>query len=190
MPLRTSTETKLLDAADELFFSRGINLTPVDAVLARAGVSAATMYRGYASKEALVAAALDRRHRAWLEVWNGAAAEASTPRDALLAVFDALERFSMRPMGARWCAFLGAAAEYLDPPDEIVLAVARDTDTLRAGLRERAVPVVGAERAPAVAEQLLLVVSGHLAMRLRQDDLDTSVARSVAAVMLDAATAG
>ncbi|MBD8606954.1 TetR/AcrR family transcriptional regulator [Aeromicrobium sp. CFBP 8757] len=189
MPLRTSTETKLLDAADELFFSQGINLTPVDAVLARAGVSAATMYRGYASKEALVAAALERRHHAWMDVWRDAAEEAATPRDALLAVFDALDRFSARPLGARWCAFLGAAAEYLDPPDEIVLAVARDTDTLRDGLRDRAAPVVGDGAASAVAEQLLLVVSGHLAMRLRRDDLDTSVARSVAVALLDAAWA-
>ena len=35
MAIRTSTESKLLNAADELFFTRGIAATPVDAVLAR-----------------------------------------------------------------------------------------------------------------------------------------------------------
>jgi AcrR family transcriptional regulator len=186
MPLRTSTETKLLDAADELFFSRGINVTPVDAVLARAGVSAATLYRGFASKEALVAATLERRHRVWLDVWDGAVARAATPRDRLLAVFDALDEFRASHLGARWCAFLGSAAEYPDPPDEVVRAVVRDTDALRAGLHEHATAVVGAAEAPALAERLLLVVSGHLAMRLRQGGDDTAVARAVAEALLDA----
>lgn len=187
MPIRTSTETKLLDAADELFFSQGINPTPVDAVLARAGVSAATMYRGFASKEALVAAALDRRHRAWLDVWDRAVGRASTPRGRLLAVFDALDEFRTSRSGARWCAFLGSAAEYRDPPDEIARVVARDTAALRDRLLDHAIPAVGPDRAPGVAERLLLVVSGDLAMRLRSGEHDTAVARSVAAAVLDAA---
>ncbi|MFM2475465.1 TetR/AcrR family transcriptional regulator, partial [Burkholderia cenocepacia] len=55
MPMRTSTRDRVLDAADALFAAHGIAATPVDAVLARAGVSSATLYRGYASKEALLA---------------------------------------------------------------------------------------------------------------------------------------
>lgn len=183
MAIRASTEAKLLDAADELFFTRGINATPIDAVLARAGVSAATLYRGYASKEALVAAALERRHRAWLEVWDQAIERAATPQDKLLAVFDALADFGSRPDGARWCAFLGSAAEYADPPAEISQAVARDTETLRARLADLAEPFVG-RRAPAVAAELLLVVTGDLAMRLRDRDHNPAVARCIAAALI------
>jgi AcrR family transcriptional regulator len=183
MGIRASTEAKLLDAADELFFSHGISATPIDAVLAQAGVSAATLYRGYASKEALVAAALERRLRAWLEVWDQAIGRAETPRDRLLAVFDALEEFRSGPDGSRWCAFLGSAAEYADPPEEISQAVARDTDTLRARLLYLAEPVVG-PGAPALAEQLVLIVSGDLAMRLRGPGHDTAIARSIAAALI------
>lgn len=184
MGIRASTESKLLDAADELFFSRGIAATPIDAVLARAGVSAATLYRGYASKEALVAAALERRHSAWLEVWDQAIARAQTPRDKLLAVFDALQEFRSRPDGSRWCAFLGSAAEYADPPEEISRAVARDTVALTDRLRHLAGPVVG-PRASTLADQLVLIVSGDLAMRLRGPDPDTAVARSIAAALIE-----
>jgi AcrR family transcriptional regulator len=185
MSIRTGSEQKLLDAADELFFTRGIAATPIDAVLARAGVSAATMYRGYASKEALVAAALRRRHRDWLEVWDAAVERSATPEGRLLAVFDALDDFRSRPDGARWCAFLGSAAEYADPPAELADAVALDTSTLRDRLRDLAEPVAGSG-ARALADELLLVVSGDLAMRLRDagDGAATTVARTVAGVLV------
>lgn len=188
MGIRTTTETRLLDAADELFFTRGIAATPVDAVIARAGVSAATLYRGYASKEALVAAALERRHRAWLDVWDAAVARADSDRGRLLAVLDALEEFRGRPDGSRWCAFLASAAEYADPPAELAAAVARDTDTLRERLTALAEPLVGADVAPDLAEQLVLVVSGDLAMRLRDPGHTLATARAVAAALVDAAT--
>jgi AcrR family transcriptional regulator len=184
MGIRANTETKLLDAADELFFSRGIGATPIDAVIARAGVSAATLYRGFASKEALVAAALERRQRAWLEVWDQAIDRAETPRAKLLAVFDALDEFRSRPDASRWCAFLGSAAEYADPPAEISRAVTTDTTTLRDRLLALAEPVVGAA-ASTLAEELVLIVSGDLAMRLRIPGHQTTIARSIAIALVE-----
>lgn len=186
MAIRTRTESKLLDAAEELFFTRGISATPVDAVLERAGVSAATLYRGYPSKEALLAAALDRRHAAWLAAWDDAIARQDTAEGRLLAVFDALDDFRQQPTGSRWCAFLGSAAEYADAPPEVADAVHRDTDSLRARLTGLAAPVVGDERSAALAEQLLLVVTGDLAMRLRDPRSGTATARAVAAALLAA----
>jgi AcrR family transcriptional regulator len=181
MGIRVGTESRLLDAADELFFSRGIAATPIDMVLARAGVSAATLYRGYESKEALVAAALERRHRSWLEVWDAAIERSADAPGKLLAVFDALDEFRARADGARWCAFLGSAAEYADAPPELARAVARDTDTLRSRLLALGEPVVGTGAGAAVlAEELLLLVSGELAMRLRDPGHDASIARRIA----------
>ncbi|SDS77821.1 DNA-binding transcriptional regulator, AcrR family [Nocardioides scoriae] len=185
MSVRPSSEKKLLDAADELLFTRGVAATPVDRVLERAGVSSATLYRAYGSKEGLVAAALERRHRSWLEVWDEVVAEAADDRGRLLAVFEALGRFRSRPDGARWCAFLGTAAEYAAPPPELAAALARESDSLRTRLRELAEPVVGA-RAETVADALVLLVSGELAMRLRDEHHDATVAREVAAAVLDA----
>jgi AcrR family transcriptional regulator len=186
MTMRPGTERKLLDAAEELFFTRGIAATPIDAVLDRAGVSAATLYRGYASKEALVAAALERRHDGWLRVWDEAVARASDDRGRLLAVFDALDAFRSTPTGSRWCAFLGTASEYADAPDEISVVLHHETTTLRSRLRAAAVPLVGADAADGLADRLLLVVSGALAMRLRggADVGDTATARAVAAALL------
>ncbi len=183
MAMRPGTEQRVLDAAEELFFTRGIAATPIDAVLERAGVSSATLYRGYPSKEALVAAALDRRHEDWVATWDRALERATDDRGRVLAVFDALDQYRSTPAGSRWCAFLGTAAEYVDAPKDLRAVLQRETDTLRRRLTETARPLVG-DRAPALAEQLLLVVSGSLAMRLRDPAADSTSARAVATALL------
>ncbi|MVA76290.1 TetR family transcriptional regulator [Auraticoccus sp. F435] len=183
MGLRPATRQRLLDAAEELFFTQGIAATPVDAVLAHAGVSSATMYRAYPTKEALVAAALERRLATWVELWEGEISRATTDEDRLLAVFPALAAFRARSDASRWCAFLGTTAEYRTPPEEVAVVVQRDTERLRTRLTELAEPLVGA-RAGALAEQLLLIVSGDLAMRLRgADDATSTAVRAARAVV-------
>jgi len=183
--VRARTETRLLDAADELLFTHGAVTTPVDEVLRRAGASPATLYRAYGSKEGLIAAALDRRERAWLEVWEAAVERAEDDRGRLLAVFDALDHFRREPGGARWCAFLGTAAEYAAPSAPLAAAIQRDTDELRQRLTALARPVAGADAAE-LAEELLLVVSGDLAMRLRDGAAaDSRRARAVAGAVVD-----
>lgn len=183
MAIRANTESKLLDAAEELFFSMGIAATPIDAVIERAGVSAATLYRGYSSKEALLAAALERRHHEWLRSWDIAIAAQDTDEGRLLAIFDALDYFRARPLGSRWCAFLGSAAEYADPPLEVKRAIRSETETMRARLSQLA-SAVDSQRGSELAEQLLLVVTGDLAMRLRSPAHSTVTARSIAAALV------
>jgi len=52
---------RLLDAASELTYARGVTATGVDAIAAAAGVSKPTIYRRWASKQELVADAI-RQH--------------------------------------------------------------------------------------------------------------------------------
>lgn len=189
MAIRSRTEARLLDAAEALFFTRGVAATPVDEILERSEVSSATMYRGYASKEALLAGALTRRHQHWIETWDAAVARRRDPRRRLLAVFDALADFSERPDGSRWCAVLGTAAEYADPPEELRAAVLRDTDAYRARLAELAEPLVGTG-AEELAEELTVVITGWLGMRLRDPEAPLARARRMAEALLAARQAG
>ncbi|SDQ16271.1 TetR/AcrR family transcriptional regulator [Leucobacter chromiiresistens] len=193
MPLRPTTERRILDAAEDLFFTRGIAATPIDAVTARAGVSPATLYRGYPSKDALLAAVLERRHRAWIAVWEDAIAQAPDDIGRLLAIFDALEVFREQPHGSRWCAFLAASAEYASAPPEVARAVSTDTEGMRSRLAELAAPIAGG-RAPDLAEQLLLIVTGDLAMRLREpggaSGRGSGVARGAAAAIIEHRSGG
>lgn len=185
MSTRATTRTRLLDATDEVLFAAGDVHAPVDRILECAGVSPATLYRAYGSKEALVAAALDRRHGEWLATWDAAVARAGDDRARLLAVFDALEEFQARPAGARWCAFLGAAAGYADPPPVLAAAVRQDSESMRERLQRLAEPLAG-PRAAVLAEVLVLVVSGQLAMRLRGGAFSAAGdARLVAELVVD-----
>lgn len=192
MSTRASTRDRLLDATDEVVFVEGATHAPVDLILERAGVSPATLYRAYGSKEALIAAALDRRHRAWIETWEGAIARASDDRGRLLAVFDALDEFRAERAGARWCAFLGSAAGYVDPPPVLAAAIRQDSDAMRERLRSLAVPLavpLAGEGYDAVADALgdavVLLVSGELAVRLRPDPPAPGTARALAELLLE-----
>jgi len=163
-----SARERLLDAAD-LLFEEGVVGTPVDVLLRRAGVAPATMYAHFGSKDGLVTEALRRRLQQWDSTWVACLATASTPEGRLLAVFDALRDYRRNRRGARWCAFLGAAAELGQADDDLREAIEADTELLRSRLRELAVPVAG-DGADELAEQLLLVVTGALAMALRDPD--------------------
>ncbi|MEI4270983.1 helix-turn-helix domain-containing protein [Klenkia sp. LSe6-5] len=184
MTSRPGARERLLDAADELFAAGGFASTPVDAVLARAGVAPATLYAHFGSKTGLQAAALSARLRRWDDAWAAAVAAADDDRTRLLAVFDALAAFRSTGTPSRWCAFLDAAAGAADDDAVAATALAQDTALLRGRLGELAAPVAG-DRAEELAEHLLVVVSGALAMALRTDpDRAFAQGRATAAALL------
>lgn len=106
---------RILDAASVAFYRQGIRAVGVDAVIADAGVAKATLYRHFASKDALVQVFLERRDRRWREWFVGAVERLGPdPADRPLAVFDALgEWFGSDDF--RGCAFINAAVEITDP---------------------------------------------------------------------------
>ena len=107
---RMPARERLLAAADELFYSEGVQSVGIDRVIERAGVAKASLYSAFGSKEALVRAYLDGRHSAIAERLRSAIDRAESPREAILAVFDAqADRFSESDF--RGCAFVAASSE-------------------------------------------------------------------------------
>ena len=104
---------RLLEAADELFYAHGVTATGIDAITARAGVARKSLYNNFASKDALVTAYLEDRHAQWLTRLGVRWEVASTPRERVLAVFDAYidHAESEHLEGFRGCGLLNAAAE-------------------------------------------------------------------------------
>ena len=152
---------RLLDAADELFYAQGIAATGVDAVLRRAGASPASLYASFSGKDGLVAAYLERRHLRWRATWDTVLAEAESPVDRLLAVFDALALFRRQEGATRGCAVLAAAAEL--PADHPGRAwVEADTVLLHQRLHELAL-AAGADDPRALVAELVLIYDGALA---------------------------
>ena len=51
---------RILEAATELFYKRGVNVTGIDLIISEAGIAKATLYNNFESKEVLVAKYLER----------------------------------------------------------------------------------------------------------------------------------
>ncbi|WP_448638595.1 TetR/AcrR family transcriptional regulator [Geodermatophilus sp. URMC 63] len=157
---------RLLDTAGELFYESGIAATGVDAVLARAHVSPATMYAHFSGKDALVAAYLERRFRRWQQTWDDVLAEPAGPVDRLLSVFDAVSRFRAVQQNRRGCAFLAAATEL--PPDHPGHRWLVADSRLLADRLHQLAEAAGAADPTDVADGLLGLYDGALARLARQ----------------------
>jgi AcrR family transcriptional regulator len=107
-PLTPAGE-RLLDAAAELFYSRGIRAVGVDLIADVAGTTKKTLYDRFGSKDALVALYLRRRAQRWHAFVREYAERVPPGPGRALAVFDALEeRLAEQDRG---CAFVNAHAE-------------------------------------------------------------------------------
>ncbi|SDF00319.1 transcriptional regulator, TetR family [Blastococcus aurantiacus] len=165
VPASRPARERLLDAAGGLFYESGIAATGVDAILARAGVSPATMYAHFAGKDGLVAAYLQQRHEAWQRTWDEVLAERDDPVERLLSVFDAVTRFRERGGNRRGCGFLAAATE-LPPGHPGRPWLDADSQLLTGRLRDLAV-TAGAGDPDDLAATLLLLYDGALSRYAR-----------------------
>src|SRR5687767_8120371 len=108
-PLTPAGE-RLLDAAAQLFYRRGIRAVGVDLIAEEAGTTKKTLYDCFGSKDALVALYLRRRAMRWQEFLRSRLGGPETDAaDRVRRVFDALEEW--HESGARGCAFVNAYAE-------------------------------------------------------------------------------
>lgn len=110
---RISARSKVLDAASRLFYANGMAATGIDSIIAEAGVAKMSLYNNFSSKEDLELAYIEARHQEWLGLYRSRAANGQSPRDRVLAVFDAyIDHAELGyAHGFRGCGLLNAAAE-------------------------------------------------------------------------------
>ncbi|MGE7389662.1 TetR/AcrR family transcriptional regulator [Streptomyces sp. NPDC004126] len=141
--------TRLLDAAEALFYAEGIQAVGMDRIRTESGVPLKRLYRLFPAKDALVAAYLERRDARWIGGLREAVAEADEP---VPAVFDWLARWFSEP-DFRGCAFLNAYGELGTGPEAVLDVVRRHKSDLRS--------LLGAlTDSPALADQLLILAEG------------------------------
>ncbi|MFI9155753.1 TetR/AcrR family transcriptional regulator [Streptomyces sp. NPDC053367] len=101
---------KALDAAEALFYGRGVQAVGMDDVRAASGVSLKRLYQLFPAKEQLVVACLERRDTRWRGRLATHVERTSDPERRLLAVFDWLELWFREP-GFRGCAWINVYGE-------------------------------------------------------------------------------
>ena len=107
---RPSARERLLAAANELFYEEGVHTVGIDRVIEQAGVAKGSLYNTFGSKDELIHAYLEFRHESLAQRISRTVERYDTPRDRVLAVFEAQGDMFAEP-GYRGCAFARASAE-------------------------------------------------------------------------------
>ena len=151
----------VLEAADRVFYERGVAGAGMADVRDAAGVSLRRLYGMYPSKGDLAEAWLRERHRTWMK-WFEASVVSHTAkeREPLLAAFDAIGEWAAQP-GYRGCAFLNTAAEVTeigDPHRAIIADHKRELIVYLAGLARAS----GYRRTRELAESIAVLIDGAI----------------------------
>jgi AcrR family transcriptional regulator len=183
---RPSARDRLLAAADELFYAEGVHVVGVDRIVERAGVTKASLYNTFGSKDELVRAYLDKHFHDRQRSVAGILAAHTTPRDRLLGVFTELEN-ALAGSEFRGCRFIMASAEARPGDASGVVA-----EEYRAWLRSVFTDLgreAGVSNAKDFGRQLSLLYDGAaVAGRMDRDRHGAALAmRSAVITVLDAA---
>jgi AcrR family transcriptional regulator len=101
---------RVLNAAEELFYSRGIQAVGMDDIRGLSGVSLKRLYQLFVTKDQLVEAYLERRDLRWRQRLADHVEVCDDPEGRILAVFDWLERWFNEP-SFRGCAWINSYGE-------------------------------------------------------------------------------
>jgi AcrR family transcriptional regulator len=118
----SAARERLLDAARRIFYAEGINTVGVARIVEEAGVTLATFYRHFPSKQDLILAYLQRVHDDFVSRAAAAREAAKDPGDMLRLIGNNITAQLFEP-GFRGCAFINAASEFEDPDGPIMRAV-------------------------------------------------------------------
>ena len=97
-PAFTDTHERIIEAGYRLFSHRAVRDVAMDEIVVASGVAKATLYRHFATKDALVLAILKRREADWTFgiVEQGARSRSEDPEGRLLAIFDVFDDWFQR----------------------------------------------------------------------------------------------
>jgi AcrR family transcriptional regulator len=152
---KAGARDRLIEAAERLFYAEGIHAVGVDRLCAEAEVSKRSLYQHFSGKDEVVVAMLQAQAaKAAAHLLPGV----GSPRERILAVFDALDKQADSP-DFRGCPFLGAATELKDLDHPAVRVACEQKVGLTAYFAE-AVREGGGSDPDLLALQLVLIFDG------------------------------
>ena len=164
------TRKRILDAAYVEFRRKGFARIGVDEIALAARVTKRTLYYHFESKDALLAAVLERQHELAILTWDSFASDlARTPRKMIAKMFDDLFQWTSRP---RWAGsgFSRVAMELADLPGHPARAVAKHHKAL---IENRLAEALAVGRIPSPqrrAREIWLITEGAMMCVLLHGD--------------------
>ncbi|SCK09818.1 transcriptional regulator, TetR family [Streptomyces sp. WMMB 714] len=181
----TPAGRRIVTAAEELFYDRGITSVGVDLIAEHSGVTKRTLYNQFGSKDHLVAIYLAERDKRWRSRVRETVDGCDDPVEAVTAPFEALRTWS--ETSTRGCAFINALAELPDPSHP-AHRIAADQKRWLLNLFKELATAAGCAGPDALATQLLVLHEGALATQpLPLDTLPVSTGLARALVRASAA---
>lgn len=187
--MSASKRDDLVQNALKAFYKGGFRAIGMDKLAAETGVSKTAIYKHFRTKEDLIVATLrlrDEQFRNWLV--RRIEALASTPKDRLLATFDALAEWFREPE-FKSCMFIKASSEYQDR-DHPIHATAAEHKRLLLQYLQKLATDAGAKDPEGLARRLLVIKEGAIVLaHLHDPEAVAADARAAAAELIDNAFA-
>jgi AcrR family transcriptional regulator len=190
-----SARERLLDAAEALIYAGGIHATGVDAIVRQSGTARKSFYTHFESKDALIAAALDRRDDRWMNWFiAGTQSRGKTARKRLPGMFEVLREWFASD-DFHGCAFLNAAGEIASAEDPIRIVARKHKERLLEFVRAECDAFaeeadIDARRATQLSRQWLILLDGAIAVALVSGEADAALdSQAAGEILLDAAQA-
>lgn len=178
------TREKILATAEQLIYQNGIQATGMDLLVKTSGVARKSIYRYFATKDEVAAAALNARDVRWMEWFRAESDQAPDAQARILNMFTVLKRW-FESEGFRGCAFINTAGEVGDPQDPIRLIAKLHKQKLLAYTLELCEQLDIADPEP-VAKQLLILMEGAITVaRVMGDYSSADSAQAVARLILE-----
>ncbi|MER6125806.1 TetR/AcrR family transcriptional regulator [Streptomyces sp. NPDC001795] len=174
---------RALDAAEELFYGRGIQTVGMDDIRSTSGVSLKRLYQLFPAKEQLVEAYLERRDLRWRQRLAEHVDLRTDPVERILAVFDWLRQWFGEP-GFRGCAWINSYGELGATSPRVLAQVRAHKQAFKAYLAG----LVSDAGLPApLAGQLYLLAEGAMVTAGIEGTVEPAEqARRAAGLLLDA----
>jgi len=141
----------IIEDAVRIFDTEGFRAVGIDRLLGPSGVSTRTFYKYFGSRDGLVIAVLEARHRGFMAQLEANALDV----DSVGVLFDTL-RLWMEERGARGCMLLRARSEYAEANEEIVALVHRQKCEFRDEVARRVLNDLGCDDTQLCAQLWLL----------------------------------
>ncbi|MGD8163065.1 TetR/AcrR family transcriptional regulator [Pantoea sp. FN0307] len=183
----TDTREKILETAERLIYQNGIHATGMDLLVRTSGVARKSIYRYFATKDDVAAAALNARDERWMQWFIMECNKGTSPQERILNMFTVLKGW-FESDGFRGCAFINTAGEVGDP-DDPVRQIAKLHKQKLLDYTLELTRQLNIEQPLALARQLLILTEGAITMSHVMGDASAAdSARDVAQLLLKQAS--
>lgn len=178
-------KNKILMVASDLFQTRGINSTGVDAIVAVAGTTKMTLYKYFTSKENLILEVLEQGHQDF-QSWLHEKLSAKKPSEKLQKLFECIEEWVSSP-SFRGMGFIKASAEFPNEESPIHQLSSEQSRQFRQYISNLATDA-NIQDADGLALQLSLLFEGAVqAEQMKRGSGAMKYARKAAKILIDGA---